>query len=89
MVFPGALEICNGLDDDCNFISDDIIINTTIAASGPLTFCQGGSVILSVQPAFSYQWKKNGVNIAGATSPNYTATKTGNYTVLVLSLIHI
>ncbi len=83
LVFPGALEICNGLDDDCNFISDDIIINTTIAASGPLTFCQGGSVILSVQPAFSYQWKKNGVNIAGATSPNYTATKTGNYTVLV------
>ncbi len=83
LVFPGASEICNGMDDDCNFISDDVIINTTIAASGPLTFCQGGNVILSVQPAFSYQWKKNGVNIAGATSLNYTATKTGNYTVLV------
>ena len=83
LVFPGASEICNGIDDDCNLINDDVYINTTISASGPLTFCQGGSVILSVQPALSYQWKKNGVNIAGATSLNYTATKTGNYTVSV------
>lgn len=82
-VNPDAIELCNGLDDDCNLINDDVYINTTISASGPLTFCQGGSVILSVQPALSYQWKKNGVNIAGATSLNYTATKTGNYTVLV------
>ncbi|MFM7217483.1 MAG: T9SS type A sorting domain-containing protein [Bacteroidota bacterium] len=54
---------------------------TTISASGPLTFCSGGSVNLSVPGIASYyQWKLNGVNISGANGPAYTATVSGNYT---------
>ncbi len=83
LINPGAAEICNSLDDDCDVLVDDNVINTTVSASGTLTFCQGGNVMLSVQPASTYQWKKNGVNIAGATNLNYTVTKTGNYNVVI------
>ncbi len=56
----------------------------TIAASGPTTFCSGASVLLTASSGsgVSYQWKKNGVDITGATSPGYVATTTGNYTIL-------
>jgi uncharacterized delta-60 repeat protein len=55
-----------------------------INASGPTTFCKGTNVILSVSPAAStYQWKKNGVSIAGATTNNYSAKASGNYSCTV------
>ena len=80
---PGCLpEICNGLDDDCNgFIDDGITETITIAAGGPTTFCQGNNVLLTAtHTGTSLQWKKNGINIPGAISATYTATKSGNYT---------
>ncbi|MFI5172540.1 MAG: T9SS type A sorting domain-containing protein [Chitinophagales bacterium] len=75
-------EICNGLDDDCNGIADDGIIETiSIAAGGPTTFCQGGNVnLIATYTGTSVQWKKNGINIPGATASNYSATKQGTYT---------
>ena len=75
-------EICNTFDDDCNGLIDDAITETvTISAAGATTFCQGGSVILnSVYSGTSVQWKRNGINIAGATSPSYTVLQKGNYT---------
>lgn len=55
-----------------------------ITAVGPLTFCEGSSVVLSAPAGtYLYQWKNNGVNIPGATSANYTATAGGNYSVVV------
>jgi hypothetical protein len=46
--------------------------------------CQGESVTISATTGYSsYQWKKNGVNITGATSPNFTTSAAGNYSVLV------
>ncbi len=55
----------------------------TVTASGPLTFCQGQSVTLNANsyPGATYQWYKNGVAIAGATSISYGASLTGNYKV--------
>jgi len=75
-------EICNGLDDDCDAIVDDGVVETiSISAGGTTTFCQGGSVLLSATySGTSVQWKKNGNNIPGATLSTYTATKSGNYT---------
>lgn len=59
-------------------------VSGQIGASGPTTFCSGGSVTLNVFSSGNLaQWKKNGVAIAGATSPSYTAKTTGSYSVTV------
>ncbi|GIV33300.1 MAG: hypothetical protein KatS3mg031_0835 [Chitinophagales bacterium] len=57
----------------------------SITTSGPLTFCQGNSVTLtsSSDTAYTYQWKKNGVSIPGATNVSYEVSESGSYTVTV------
>lgn len=84
-IYPGATEVCNALDDDCDAVIDEGVVSATITPLGATTFCQGGSVILQANTGFgcSYVWKKNGATIAGANTANYTATKSGNYTVMV------
>ncbi len=54
----------------------------TITASGSLTFCNGGNVILTSSAATGNQWYKNGVLITNETGTTYTATQSGNYTVV-------
>ncbi len=60
-------------------------IPLSVSASGPLSFCQGGSTTFNATTAAgsTYQWKNNGVNIAGATAASYAATTSGSYTVMV------
>ncbi len=54
----------------------------SISASGPTSFCAGGSVDLSVEDDGSYyQWLKDGLTIAGASSYIYTATTSGSYSL--------
>jgi hypothetical protein len=53
---------------------------STIYSSGNTTFCNGDSVFLYANNGYNYQWKKNGVDITGATSYFYYAKATGNYT---------
>ncbi|MBK6445552.1 MAG: T9SS type A sorting domain-containing protein [Bacteroidetes bacterium] len=60
----------------------------TISANGSLSFCQGGSVDLTASYSaanYTFQWKNNGVLIAGATGQTYTATNSGSYTVTASS----
>ena len=80
-------ELCNALDDNCNgLIDDDVIETINISADGATTFCQGNSVLLSATySGASIQWKKNGTNIPGATSSTYSANKTGNFTAITTS----
>src|SRR6185369_3362 len=49
---------------------------SAITASGPTTFCDIGSVTLiaNTGAGLSYQWRRNGVNITGATSYAYLIT---------------
>lgn len=47
----------------------------TISVDGPLTFCTGGSIILTSSPADGYLWN------TGATTQSITVTSTGSYTV--------
>ena len=56
--------------------------SNAITADGPTTFCAGNSVNLTSDVVGgTYQWKKNGVNIAtNSTSRTYKATATGSYT---------
>jgi hypothetical protein len=52
--------------------------NATITASGPLTFCQGDSVILDAGSGYSsYNWS------TGASSQTITVYSSGTYTVAV------
>jgi len=80
-------ELCNSLDDNCNGLIDDGIIETiSITAGGPISFCQGGSVLLTATySGASVQWKKNGTNIPGATSATYNVTTKGNYSCVTTS----
>ena len=74
-------ELCNGFDDNCNGLIDEGIFETIyIESTGPTTFCQGGSVLLSATyTGATIQWKKNGAIIPGATSATYIATTKGTY----------
>ena len=49
----------------------------TITASGPTTFCAGGSVTLTSSAGTSYLWSN------GATTPSINITASGSYTVKV------
>ena len=62
----------------------------------PLTVASGSSATFSVTPfgsaPFSYQWKKDGANLAGATNASYTIASAqpangGNYTVVVTNVV--
>ena len=85
--------------NQANFWIDDISI-TKVCGTAPsissqpaaLTKCVGSSATFSVTGAgtgpLSYQWKKNGTNISGATSSSYSiasvvSTDAANYTVVV------
>jgi len=58
-----------------------------ITAGGPIAFCSGGSVTLSVStnPNQTYAWLKNGSSINGATNTTYAATTAGNYSCAVIN----
>ncbi|MBC7554885.1 MAG: T9SS type A sorting domain-containing protein [Taibaiella sp.] len=68
-----------------------IVVEVTlpvISTSDTLAFCQGGSARLTVSivsgaTGVQFQWKKNTINIPGATSTTYIATSTGDYTCFV------
>jgi agmatine deiminase len=55
------------------------------AAQGSTNFCKGENVILLATAGneVSYQWKKNGTAINGATLASYTVTESGDYLVTV------
>uniref|UniRef100_UPI003B3A568F gliding motility-associated C-terminal domain-containing protein n=1 Tax=Spirosoma sp. TaxID=1899569 RepID=UPI003B3A568F len=49
------------------------------------TICQGDHAVLqaTVNPDWNYQWRRDGINLSGATSSTLTAGESGEYTVLV------
>ena len=55
----------------------------SISATGSLTFCDGNSVVLNANMGngITYQWKKEGNDIIGATTNSYTVSQSGSYTV--------
>jgi len=60
-------------------------VTPIITAMGPTTFCSGSVVLKTTYVSGnSYQWKKDGNNVSGATSYSYTATGSGDYQVKVI-----
>ena len=57
----------------------------SMVAAGPATFCAGKNVLLKATAGsgYTYQWKKNGINIPEQTQSSYTAGVTGAYSVVV------
>jgi len=59
---PGAIEICNGIDDNCNDLVDDgtIVLVAPTSISGPVGVCRSSTnQVFSVTPvpgATSYSW---------------------------------
>lgn len=52
-------------------------------------FCASSTVTLEVPdyPSdYSYQWRRNGANIGGATNASYTTGQSGNYSVIITEL---
>lgn len=69
----------------CSKISEPTVLATTFTPqpNGTVNFC--GSQVLSVPngSSNSYQWKKDNVNINGATTNTYTATQPGVYSCVI------
>jgi hypothetical protein len=62
----------------CNFnVSQAALPTATITASGPLSFCPGGSVTLTANAGTSYLWS------TGETTQSITVTTGGSYNVRV------
>jgi hypothetical protein len=68
------------------FVNSVSAFTASITAAGPTTFCYGNNVTLNASPTgsgYTYQWRKNSVNITGATSSSYVAASQGNYNVVI------
>jgi hypothetical protein len=63
--------------------SNPIPATPIISYSGSTTFCSGESLLLTAPVGYTYQWKKNNINISGATNLTYLATNTGSYVVTI------
>lgn len=80
----------------CFAISNSIAINPSTGApalqavitpQSSTTVYEGNKVVLksNTGAGYVYQWKKDGINLSGATSSTYTATSTGSYQVKITS----
>ncbi len=63
-------------------------ITVSLAADGPTTFCEGGSVGLSAAPVggtgpYTYVFRSGATTVQSGPSASYTATTTGSYSVTV------
>jgi glucose/arabinose dehydrogenase len=60
-------------------------LSASITPGGSTSICPNGSVTLYANTCsgYTYQWKKDGNNITGATNSTYTATTAGSYQVKV------
>ena len=84
-VNPGATEVCDGVDNNCDNRIDEGTPRPKINYNGNTDICTTGSLLLrtSAGAGYTYQWLKDGVNIAGATQRTYLATVVGVYAVRV------
>ncbi len=82
-IHPGAIELCNNIDDNCNGTTDEglIPITATItSSSGQFGYCPGGSVTLTASPAnpgSTFLWSN------GAVTSSIVVQTVGSYSVTI------
>ncbi|MBA4850555.1 3-coathanger stack domain-containing protein [Emticicia sp. BO119] len=55
----------------------------SISPAAEQNTCEGTPIALSVPEGYSYQWRLNGENITNANLKTFSATQTGEYTVVI------
>lgn len=85
---PGSYTVSVTNGSGCSVGSAPLVLTTVampavpaISASGPVSFCEGGNVVLQSSAAEGNQWFKDGSPLAGATAGTYTASESGTYAV--------
>ncbi len=66
-------------------VDPTVTIKDQPATNQSVTVCQGERAVLQAvsNPEWNYQWQRDGINLASATSATYNAREPGEYTVLV------
>ncbi len=77
-IYNARLTIRN--TDECfaSYIGEVIVsppVNTTLSLSGPTAFCRGGSVVITAEPGYSYDWS------TGEKTQSIEVTEPGSYRV--------
>ena len=87
----GSYTVVVSAGTGCSSTSAAVVVSvnplpaTAVAASGPLSFCQGDSVKLSAAFAAgnTYAWSNGATGISGANDTAYTAHTSGTYRVVI------
>jgi hypothetical protein len=88
---PGTVTFTASQEGDANFKAAPVATLAftvtalpvpAITANGPVSFCPGGSVVLTSSEASAYQWFLNG-SIINQTAQSFSATSSGSYSVEV------
>ncbi len=78
---PYSVTVANASGCSATSSATNVTVNTlpaaTIAASGPATFCEGGSVTLTASESASYLWS------TGAATQSIVVSASGSYSVTV------
>lgn len=83
--YPGATEICDGIDNDCDAEIDEDLVSASISPEVSAITCKSFPIEFSTETCVdcTYQWFKNDNPLPGATDPTYSTTKPAYYSVQV------